>query len=165
MADWERAFEELLAGRGGALRGYAYLLTGESAAAADLVQDALLKVFGRMRVSSDVVQLEGYVRRAMLNQFLDGRRRAGLWRAKRHLLVHPAEHHDEDRLLTDVVRQALGTLSPKQRACVVLRYYEDLTVPDIAEQLGCAQGTVKRHLADAHAKLATQLAVPEETMK
>jgi RNA polymerase sigma-70 factor (sigma-E family) len=164
MADWEQSFEELLAGRGGALRAYAYLLTGDSAAAADLVQDALLKVFSRMRVGTDVAQLEGYVRRAMLNQFVDGHRRAGLWRAKRHLLIHPAEHHDEDRLLTDVVRQALATLSPKQRACVVLRYYEDLTVPDIADQLGCAPGTVKRHLSDAHAKLATQLAVPEETL-
>src|SRR5689334_2361506 len=165
MADWERSFEQLLAGRGGALRAYAYLLTGESAAAADLVQDALLRVFSRMRVGNDVAQLEGYVRRARLNQFVDGRRRAGLWRAKRHLLVHPAEHHDEDRLLPAAVQQALGTLSPKQRACVVLRYYEDLTVPDIADQLGCAQGTVKRHLADAHAKLAPQLAVPEETLR
>ncbi|MBB6565623.1 SigE family RNA polymerase sigma factor [Kribbella sandramycini] len=164
MAEWERAFEELLAGRGGALRSYGLLLTGESAAAADLVQEALLRVFSRLRVGGDVAQLEGYVRRAMLNQFVDGRRRAGLWRAKRHLLVQPVEHHDNDHLLADDVRRALGTLSPKQRACVVLRYYEDLTVPEIADQLGCAQGTVKRHLSDARVKLATQLAVPEETM-
>jgi RNA polymerase sigma factor (sigma-70 family) len=48
---------------------------------------------------------------------------------------------------------------------VVLRYYEDLSVLEIADQLGCAEGTVKRHLADARTKLATQLAIPEETKK
>ena len=164
MADWERAFGELLAVRGTALRAYAYLLTGEPAAAADLVQDALLRVFSRLRVSDDIAQLEGYVRRAMLNQYVDGRRRAGWWNANRHLLVQPAAYHDDDHALADTVRQALATLSPRQRACVVLRYYEDLTVLEIAEQLGCAEGTVKRHLADARTKLATQLAVPEETL-
>ncbi|MEK8226011.1 sigma factor-like helix-turn-helix DNA-binding protein [Oerskovia sp. M15] len=45
--------------------------------------------------------------------------------------------------------KALAGLTPRQRACVVLRYYEDLTVPRIAEELGCAEGTVKRHLSDA----------------
>lgn len=165
MADWEAAFKELLAVRGSALRSYAYLLTGESAAAADLVQDALLRVFTRLRVRGDVEQLEGYVRRAMLNQYVDGRRRASLWRAKRHLLVDPPAHHDEDHAVADEVRQALAVLSPKQRACVVLRYYEDLPVLEIAEQLGCAEGTVKRHLADARTKLAAQLGTTEESIR
>ncbi|MFI5691578.1 sigma-70 family RNA polymerase sigma factor [Kribbella sp. NPDC051586] len=164
MADWERAFQDLLAARGASLRAYGYLLTGESAAAADLLQDALLRVFSRLRVGGDVTQLESYVRRAMLNQYVDGARRAGLWRAKRHLLVQPVEHHDDPGPASDV-RQALATLSPRLRACVVLRYYEDLTVPEIAEQLACAEGTVKRYLADARAKLAERLAVPEETIK
>jgi RNA polymerase sigma factor (sigma-70 family) len=101
----------------------------------------------------------------MLNQFVDGHRRARLWRAKRHLLVDPAVHHDADHTLADEVRRALDTLSPKQRACVVLRYYEDLSVLEVADQLGCAEGTVKRHLADARAKLATHLTVPEETRR
>ena len=165
MADWEVAFDELLPARGGALRSYAFLLTGESGAAGDLVQDALLKVFSRMRVGSDIEQLEGYVRRAMLNQYVDGRRRAKLWNANRHLLVEPPTHHDEDLTVADEVSQALAALSPKQRACVVLRYYEDLTVLEIAEQLGCAEGTVKRHLADARTKLAAQLGVTEESMR
>ncbi|NEA33261.1 SigE family RNA polymerase sigma factor [Streptomyces sp. SID13031] len=165
MADWEDAFTELLAARGAALRSYAYLLTGERAAAGDLVQDALLRVFSRLRLGSDVLQLEGYVRRAILNQYIDGRRRAKLWAASRHLLVEPPVHEDADATVADEVRQALSTLSPKQRACVVLRYYEDLTVPDIAEQLGCAEGTVKRHLADARVKLAAQLGTTEESMR
>jgi RNA polymerase sigma factor (sigma-70 family) len=165
MADWERDFTELLAAREPALLAYAYLLTGESAAAADLVQDALLRVFRRLRRDDDIAQLERYVRRAMLNQFVDGRRRAGWWRANRHLFAAPEIHHDHDPALADEVRRALDTLSPKQRACVVLRYYEDLSVLQIAEELGCAEGTAKRHLADARAKLATQLTLTEETAR
>jgi len=165
MADWESAFRELLVARGSALRSYAYLLTGDRAAAGDLVQEALLRVFSRLRLGTDVVQLEGYVRRAMLNQYVDGRRRAKLWRDARHLLVNPPVHEDADVTIADEIRHALSTLSPKQRACVVLRYYEDLTVLEIADQLGCAEGTVKRHLADARAKLATQLGTTEESMR
>ncbi|MFI7066020.1 RNA polymerase sigma factor [Kribbella sp. NPDC050124] len=164
-ADWERAFRVLLATRGGALRCYAYLLTGDPTAAGDLVQEALTRVFGRRRVGADIDQLEAYVRRAMLNQYVDSRRRLKRWNATRHLLVDPP-HHDDDRVaVADEVRRALATLSPRQRACVVLRYYEDLTVTEIADELGCAEGTVKRHLADARAKLATQLGMSEESTR
>ncbi|TDO69551.1 RNA polymerase sigma-70 factor (sigma-E family) [Kribbella sp. VKM Ac-2571] len=163
MADWEHAFRALLATRGGALRSYAYLLTGDPATAGDLVQEALTRVFGRRRIGEDIDQLEAYVRRAMLNQYVDGRRRLARWNATRHLLVD-MPHHDDDRVaVADEVRRALSTLSPRERACVVLRYYEDLTVAEVAAELGCAEGTVKRHLADARTKLATQLAITEES--
>ncbi|MDX2968165.1 sigma-70 family RNA polymerase sigma factor [Kribbella solani] len=165
MADWEQSFKDLLATRGSALHAYGYLLTGESSAAADLTQEALLRVFGRLRVDDDVSQLESYVRRAMLNQFVDGRRRALLWRKRRHLLVDPDVHHDDDPAAVDEVRQALMTLSPKQRACVVLRYYQDLSVQEIADQLECAEGTVKRHLSDARARLASTLALDKENVR
>lgn len=163
MADWERAFRALLATRGDALRGYAYLLTGDAASAGDLVQEALTRVFGRRRVGEDIDQLEAYVRRAMLNQYVDSRRRLKRWNATRHLLVDPPQHDDDRLAVADDVRTALATLSPRQRACVVLRYYEDLTVAEVAEELGCAEGTVKRHLADARAKLAVRLGVTEES--
>ncbi|WP_329005212.1 SigE family RNA polymerase sigma factor [Kribbella sp. NBC_00709] len=163
MADWERAFRELLAARGPALRGYAYLLTGDPTTAGDLIQEALTRVFGRGRINDDVNQLEAYVRRAMLNQYIDGRRRLKRWNATRHLLVD-VPHYDDDRLaVADEVRRALANLSPKQRVCVVLRYYEDLTVAEIADELGCTDGTVKRHLSNARAKLAVQLGVTEES--
>nr|WP_238350653.1 SigE family RNA polymerase sigma factor [Kribbella shirazensis] len=153
----------MLATRGGALRSYAYLLTGDPAAASDLVQEALTRVFGRRRVGEDIDQLEAYVRRAMLNQYVDSRRRLKRWNATRHLLVDPPHHDDDQLAVADDVRRALGTLSPRQRACVVLRYYEDLTVTEVADELGCAEGTVKRHLSDARAKLAVQLGVNEES--
>jgi RNA polymerase sigma-70 factor (sigma-E family) len=164
VADWKSTFDELVAVRGPALRGYAYLLTGDAASAADLVQEALLRVFGRLRVGRDIEQLEGYLRRAILNLYVDDRRRAKRWRETRHLLVEP-DSQGEDLATTHAVRQALSDLSPKQRACVVLRYYEDLTVPEIADQLGCAEGTVKRHLADARSRLAAQLGVTEESVQ
>ena len=166
MADWESTFNELVAVRGGALRSYAYLLTGDTAAAGDLVQEALLRVFGRLRLGADVQQLDGYVRRVILNLYVDDRRRAKLWNDTRHLLVEPDVHGDDDHVVTaNAVRQALSDLSPKQRACIVLRYYEDLSVLEIADQLGCAEGTVKRHLADARTRLAAQLGVTEESVQ
>ena len=75
-------------------------------------------------------------------------------------------HHDDDRIAVAIeVRRALATLSPKQRAAVVLRYYEDLSVVDIAAELGCAEGTAKRHLANARAKLALKLTIDEESVR
>lgn len=115
-----------------------------------------------MRPGSDGKRLEELGAKVVR---VDSRRRLKRWNATRHLLVD-LPHHDEDRVaVADEVRRALGTLSPRQRACVVLRYYEDLTVTEIADELGCAEGTVKRHLADARAKLAMQLGINEESTR
>jgi RNA polymerase sigma factor (sigma-70 family) len=59
----------------------------------------------------------------------------------------------------------MPVLSPKQRACVVLRFYEDLPVAAIADELSCSEGAVKRHLADAKTRLAERLRLtPEESV-
>jgi RNA polymerase sigma-70 factor (ECF subfamily) len=70
-------------------------------------------------------------------------------------LVVDGEHAATESELD--VRAALAELPPRERACIVLRFYDDLTVPQIAERLGLAQGTVKRYLADASARLAQLL--------
>ena len=57
----------------------------------------------------------------------------------------------------DVMLTALDGLSPQQRACVVLRYYQDLPVAQVASALGVAEGTVKRYLSDAMTRLAARL--------
>ena len=67
--------------------------------------------------------------------------------------MNPPVHEDADVGIADEVRRALTTLSPKQRACVVLRYYEDLSEADIAEALGVRPGTVKSLLHRGLAQL------------
>ncbi|OCI29563.1 RNA polymerase sigma factor [Oerskovia enterophila] len=190
MATWDDELAALTAQRGQALTGYAYLLCGNRRDAEDVVQDALVKVFSRLRGRGPtaprqtaatspagetrlftlddasgsegdrpVAHLEGYVRRAILTLYLDGYRRRRSWLGLRHLVgqresVPGPEAPASARADT---AKALAGLTPRQRACVVLRYYEDLTVPRIAEELGCAEGTVKRHLSDAMAVMQQTL--------
>jgi RNA polymerase sigma-70 factor (ECF subfamily) len=140
--------------RGAALGAYAYLLTGDLRDAEDLVQDALVKTFVRGR-QVELSSVEGYVRRAILSTWIDTYRRRRQWDRVRHLLVRgdrldgPA---DAVGVRSDV-QAALQLLSPQQRACVVLRYYDDLTVSEIAGRLGLADGTVKRYLSVAVGRL------------
>lgn len=139
----------LISSRGRALTGYAYLLCGNIDDAEDLVQDALVKTFSRRRSGLEMESAEAYVRRAILNLYLDGWRRRGRWAVRRHLAAAPTsadgpEVGTGDRL--DLVA-ALRGLPRQQRACVVLRFYEDLTVGEIAQHLGVSEGAVKRYLS------------------
>ena len=158
MARWEDVLDEIVRTRRRALVGYAYLLTGDVTEAEDLVQDALFRTFRRGRAATDFTLAESYVRRAVLTGFLDGTRRRRRWDGVRHLLAPPgpAGRTDPVEARLDVV-EALDVLSPRERACVVLRYYSDLTVRDVAERLSLSEGTVKRYLSDANAKLAARL--------
>ncbi|MBD3778165.1 MAG: sigma-70 family RNA polymerase sigma factor [Micrococcales bacterium] len=156
---WERELERFVRERGDALVGYAYLLTGDLAAAEDLVQEGLVRTWTRRRRDGDVTWLEAYVRRCILHAFVDGRRRARRWRDVSHLVATPERSADgptrtDDR---DLVATALTHLSPRQRACVVLRFYEDLTVAEIAARLDVSDGAVKRYLHDANRTLAPLL--------
>lgn len=171
MAQWEAELTELVTRRGGALVGYAYSLTRDKPQAEDLVQDALVKVYSRLRRPprtgetrldlgrSGTSGAEGYVRSAILTIYLDGYRRRNHWAGLRHLLADDASSPGADRVATARVDVgvALRQLSPRQREAVTLRYFEDLTVPQIAAVLGTSQGTVKRHLFDAVAVLREAL--------
>ncbi|GAA3740575.1 SigE family RNA polymerase sigma factor [Leifsonia bigeumensis] len=154
----------LVAERGDSLRRYAYLLCGNTDDAADLVQDALVKTFGRLRNGFTVASAEAYVRKAVLNTYLDGGRRRTLWRRIAHLTAGP-EEQESAAPATDARIDLLGQLrglAPRERACIVLRYYEDLKVDDIAAQLEISPGAVKRYLSDALGKLAVSLAEPAD---
>lgn len=150
MAAWETVLDELVRTRAPALVGYAYLLCGDRREAEDLVQDALVKTFSRGRGGLDVHNVEGYVRRAVLTTYLDGFRRRRRWAAVRHLVGSDESGPGPETGAVDRidVAAALDGLSPRERACVVLRFYEDLTVPDIADALALSQGSVKRYLSD-----------------
>jgi RNA polymerase sigma-70 factor (sigma-E family) len=159
-ADWELVVAELVAERGDALLRYARLLTGSPDDAADLVQDALVRTFGRLRNGFTVESAEAYVRRAILNASLDRGRRVSLWRRVAPTQFVPDEQPPADDL-TDLrldVHEELQKLTPRERACLVLRYYDDLKVDDIATTLGISPGTVKRYLSDGLAKMAIALA-------
>ena len=150
MAEWEQSLDALVRTRGTALVGYAFLLCGDRREAEDLVQDALVKTYSRGRVATRPTNVEGYVRRAILTTFLDGFRRRRRWAAIRHL-VEPAESTagPEQRVGDRVdIAAALAALGPRERACVVLRFYEDLTVARIADELSISEGAVKRYLSD-----------------
>lgn len=155
--DADRTLEALARDRGADLVAYASLLTGgDRAGAQDLVQDAIVKVFGRMRAGFTPDVAEAYVRRTILTLYVDGFRRRRGWSAVRHLVAAPdagpppqADHLD--------LRAALRDLAPQERVVVVLRYYEDLTVADVAARMGLAEGTVKRYLSNALGKLNARL--------
>lgn len=159
-AAWENVVATLVAERGESLTRYAYLISGSQDDAADLVQDALVKTFGRLRNGFSVHSAEAYVRRAILNSYLDGGRRTTRWRKISHLAAVPEAIESpapasEERI--DLSGQ-LMKLAPRERACLVLRYYEDLKVADIAQTLGISDGAVKRYLSDGLAKLSIALA-------
>lgn len=176
MAQWETELEELMARRSRALVGYAYTLTRDVPRAEDLVQDALVKVFSRLRrpAGSDgggtsmhldqdeprLTNAEAYVRQAILTIYLDGYRRQSSWAGIMHLLADDAFAPAAERAATARVDVglALARLSPRQRESVVLRFFEDMTVPQIAAALGTRPGTVKRHLSNAMELLRTSLA-------
>ena len=157
---WEQVVTQLVEERGEALTRYAYFVSGSRDDAADLVQDALVKTFGRLRNGFSVASAEAYVRRAILNTYLDRGRRTTRWRKIAHLQAAPeiAESPTDDSESRIDLQEELRKLSPRERACLVLRYYEDLKVDDIAETLELSSGAVKRYLSDGLSKMAVHLA-------
>jgi len=160
VAAWNDLFAEVARTRYSSLVAYGVLLTADRAAAQDLVQDAFVKVFSRVRPLPNAAAADQYIRRAMYTLYLDERRRVATARDARAAVAQPAGvpgPADAVAAGTDV-RAALARLSPQERTCVVLRYFDDLTVPRIAAALDLAEGTVKRYLSDAHTKLGADLA-------
>jgi len=152
MADWEAVARELVDARYGVLVGYARLVAGTAADPEDLVQDALISTFGRRRTFASVPEAESYVRKAIVSRFIDKARRSS--RTKRTVLADsPVAGHAEAVDLSLDLAAALDRLPPRERACVVLRHLDGLSVSQTSEVLGVAEGTVKRYVADGLTKL------------
>ena len=123
----------------------AYLLTGEQAQAEDLVQVALTKtllVWSRLDRSDSI---DRYTERVMVNAFISERRRRW-WRELPvdEMPVRPAPDDEYERVgVRDALRRALASLPARQRAAVILRFYEDLSEAQTADVLGCSLGTAK----------------------
>jgi RNA polymerase sigma-70 factor (sigma-E family) len=147
MAEWDTAFAEYYGTRAEVMRGTAYLLCGDWHRAEDLVQSAFTKLYVAWgRVNRHEV-LDAYLRRIIVHGYLDQRRR-GWWHRERVPGTVPEQagraDGPEDRLL---LLRALEQLPRRQRAVLVLRYWEDLPVADVAALLDCAEGTVKSQAA------------------
>jgi RNA polymerase sigma-70 factor (sigma-E family) len=154
--DAERdAFDAFVRARLPALLRFAYALTGDPHTAADLVQDALERTGMRWNRIDRQGDPEGYVRRAILNG------RISRWRKhRRETLVDCVPERMTPYVVPgrdDQLWQLLATLPPRQRAVLVLRYYEDMSEVQIAATLGCSPGTMKSQSSKALAKLRLAL--------
>ncbi|WP_433281860.1 SigE family RNA polymerase sigma factor [Micromonospora sp. CA-244673] len=147
MGDRDAAFAEYFAARSDAMRGTAYLLCGDWHRAEDLVQSAFTKLYLVWNRVSRHEVLDAYVRQILVRTFLDERRR-GWWRRERvggEGVERPTPPESPENRM--VLLQALAAVAPRQRAVLVLRYWEDLSVEDTAAMLGCSAGTVKSQAA------------------
>ena len=136
--------ERFLTERADHLLRTAVLLSGSKEAGEDLLQTAVERLLRRWRRFDG--DPEGYLRRTLCNLATDGHRRAGRWRQKERLLrngLRPATDTTGEVDLRDALVRLLVQLPVKQRAVLVLRYWEQLTDAEAAAVLGCPEGTVK----------------------
>jgi RNA polymerase sigma-70 factor (sigma-E family) len=136
----------------------AYAVTRDAGRAEDAVQTAMAKAYASWDRVRAADRPEDYLRTMVMNEVLGARRR-GWWRLERSGTVpdgSPGEGPDDPGHRTVLDRDELwgwlARLGPRQRAVVVLRYFEDLSEAEIADTLGCSRGTVK---SQASAALAT----------
>jgi RNA polymerase sigma-70 factor (sigma-E family) len=145
-------FTELVHGSWASLYRTAYLLLGDRAEAEDLVQTALAKTYAAWPRVRDLDAAPGYARTVLHNTAASWFRKKS-WRNERPSAVLPEPSYLPDHSERPTVIGALDQLPPRQRAVIVLRFYEDLTVAQAATALGCSEGTVKSQTHDALARL------------
>ena len=152
----EEEFVEFAASSSPRLRRMAFLLCGDWHASEDLVQTTLAKVFVSWRKIRRQDAVQAYAARTLVNTYLAGLR---LKRSEEILTSKLPEREIQSPAAETriVVLNALATLPPKSRAVVVLRYWADLSVDQVAAILGCSPGNVKSQSARALDKLRTAL--------
>lgn len=157
-------FADLFHARVRATRRTAYLMCGDWHRAEDLAQTAFVKLYAAWPRLRDPSAADAYLRQTLTSTYLDDSRR--LWhreRATDAVPEHSSWYDGDDRL---VLLDALTRVPARQRACLVLRFFDDLSVEETADALRCSAGTVKsntsrgidalrRILADSMTDLAT----------
>ena len=125
-------------------RRLAYFLTGDRSQAEDLVQEAFVRIAGRFQHLRQPDTMPAYLRRTIVNLHTSNLRRRRVeheW-MRRHPDLEREEAYDPGR--RDELWAAMRSLSPRQRAAIVLRFYEDLSERDAAQVLGCSVGAVNQ---------------------
>jgi RNA polymerase sigma-70 factor (sigma-E family) len=148
----EAGFTAFVAARGPALLRLGWLLTSDPDAAEDLVQEALARLVRHWDRVAPAGTPEAYVRTAIRSIWVDSWRRRG--GRTLHLVAEVPDRAEPDPGLegSDTRRDvaaALALLAPRQRAVLVLRFYEDLTEAETARMLGCSPSTVKSQTREA----------------
>jgi RNA polymerase sigma-70 factor (sigma-E family) len=140
----------------------AYAVAGDRGVAEDAVQTAFAKAYRSWRRISRMAAPEAYLRRMTINEVLNDRRLARhRHEVSREQLPEQVLAGDADAALAhDEMWTAISTLPPRQRAVLVLRYYEDLSEQQIADAPGCRPGTVQSQASAALASLRNRLDLP-----
>lgn len=140
----DETLRELVARSGDRLLRLAYQLTHDRATAEDVVQEALMTIYRSWRRRQpEVESVEAYARRAVVNEFLRRRRLRSSSEVVTAILPEVATARDDPIADRDVMWRALGSLPARQRAVLVLRFYEDLPDARIAEVIGAKESTVR----------------------
>jgi RNA polymerase sigma-70 factor (sigma-E family) len=149
-----RAFADFVALRSGALFRTAYLLVGDDGLAQDLVQEALVKTYqawGRLREPANA---EAYARRVLVTTLISWRRRRSFHERPQDTLPDAATTDPAEGVADhDAVWRELQSLPPRQRAALVLRFYEDLSDVESADILGCRVSTVRSQVSQGLRRL------------
>jgi RNA polymerase sigma-70 factor (sigma-E family) len=136
----------------------AYLIVGDRVQAEEVVMDAFMRTFASWGRIRDLDHSEAYLRRAVVNLSRTRARRLHTEeRSNAAVARQPLKQPGAETERKLIVWEAVKCLPDRQRAAVVLRYYEDLPEADIADVLGCTVGTVKSQLSKARAALARAL--------
>lgn len=159
--DDSTAYGDYVASRWASLYRTANLVAGNASDAEDVLQTTLAKLYVRWDKIMLVDSVDAYVRRMLLNELL-GVRRLQLRRREKEHLLHELDAASIDPSERIGLWSEIRALPPRQRAVLVLRYYEDLTEQQIADALGCSRGTVKSQAHDALKTLRARLGTDEE---
>ena len=154
----EAAFVDFALAARPRLRSTAYLMCGDWHLASDHVQEGLIRVYGAWpRLTRNGSEL-AYARKAVVSAVLDARRKRSSGEIPTESDTSRSSGQDVAASVTAraALMTALRDLPPRQRACVVLRYFEDLDVAATAAALGCSQGTVKSQTSKALASLRSK---------
>jgi RNA polymerase sigma-70 factor (sigma-E family) len=154
-------FEQFVQDRQHSLFRFAVVLCGDPSLAEDLVQNVLGRAFERWHRVAAAQDANAYVRRMVVNEYLDWRRLrqrstpvAEFFENQVPSQADPTDQHDDAAVLV----AELGRLPRKQRAALVLRYYAGMSYAEVAAHLGCRESTARTHTTRALATLRIELA-------
>ncbi|MBN2176477.1 MAG: sigma-70 family RNA polymerase sigma factor [Demequinaceae bacterium] len=156
--------ERLTRHSGQRLAAFGFIMTGSQVDAEELVQEAIVKTLVRRPRLTDIASAEQYVRLAMRTLVIDRARKDARFRSFAERQQPAGMQPDHVQAISDrvAVSRALLGLTPQQRVAVALRYWDDMTVSEVASAMRVKPGTVKRYLHDAAEVLRPLLGDHEE---